>query len=173
MQPLIDTPISVLVPGDASWPSALSELVSPPLEIALQGRLPDLTGAVAIVGTRKPNRQAMAFARALACELAEAGRTIVSGGAGGIDTAAHRGALDAGGVTIAVLPTGLADPYPAHNRPLFAQLLERGALLSESERAVPGFASSFLARNRLIAALASVVIVVQAPIQSGALSTAA
>jgi DNA processing protein len=173
VQPLIDTPIVRLLPGATSWPSLLSDLDKPPGELALQGKLPELAGAVAIVGTRRASPEALAFTRVLAAELAEAGRTIVSGGAAGIDSAAHRGALDVDGMSLAVLPTGLLDPYPPHNRALFAELLAHGALLSESAELVPGYPSRFLARNRLIAALASVVVVVQAPLRSGALSTAA
>lgn len=161
-----------LVPGHDEWPSSLSDLRDPPVRLAVQGELPNLTRAIAIVGTRAPDARASDLAYSLAFELAEAGCSIVSGGALGIDSAAHRGVLAAGGTTVAVLATGLAQPYPAENRELFAQIAERGALLSEHNEGQPGYPSVFLARNRLIAALASVVIVVQAPSRSGALSTA-
>jgi DNA processing protein len=97
---------------------------------------------------------------------------VISGGALGIDTAAHQGALEGGGPTVAVLGTGLGRPYPAPNRPLFAQIAAHGAVVTEhgDNVAVRGF--SFLERNRLIAALAEAVVVVQAPARSGALSTA-
>lgn len=127
---------------------------------------------MAIVGTRKPDVLAGQFAHTLARELVEAGCSIVSGGALGIDTTAHQGALDGGGFTVAILATGLEHPYPADNGQLFRRIAEQGALVSESLENVPGYASAFLARNRLIAALASVVVVVQAPNQSGAMSTA-
>ncbi|MDB4974169.1 MAG: Rossmann fold nucleotide-binding protein [Myxococcaceae bacterium] len=166
-------PIRLLEPGPLGWPGLLSDLQVPPERLALQGELPAFSRAVAIVGTRRPDARAYAFAHALAGELAGAGCLVISGGALGIDTAAHRGALDAGGRTLAVLPTGLRQPYPQENQPLFQEILQSGALLAETAHEVPGFASTFLARNRLIAALASVVIVVQAPIKSGALSTAA
>lgn len=162
-----------LTPNDHDWPRALDQLAAPPSELTLAGALPSLTAAVAIVGTRRPDALAVQFTRELAGELATAGCTIVSGGALGIDTAAHLGALDRGGATIAVLATGLARPYPAQNRELFLRVVERGALLSEARDRIPGFASAFLERNRIIAALARVVIVVQAGQRSGALSTAA
>lgn len=128
---------------------------------------------MAIVGTRKPDARAAQLARTLGRELGELGWLIVSGGAVGIDSEAHRGALEAGARTVAVLGTPLARPYPATNLGLFAQIASTGCLLSE---VLPGdlvYQSRFLERNRLIAALAQIVVVVQAPIRSGALSTAA
>jgi DNA processing protein len=158
---------------DSDWPPTLSELEEPPDGVFLQGTLPDLRQAVAIVGTRGADRLAVQFTRALAGDLARAGCTIVSGGAHGIDTAAHEGALDVGGATIAVLPGTLDDPYPRRNGKLFQRISQAGALLAERVPDPRRFASAFLARNRLIAALARVVIVAQAPVVSGALSTAA
>ena len=172
MQPRFPA-IRHLVPSDDQWPSLLSELRDPPVRLSIQGELPKLGLAIAIVGTRVPDARASDFAHSLAAELAGAGCAIISGGALGIDSAAHSGALAAGGTTVAVLATGLEKPYPAENVGLFAQIAERGALLSEHTEGLPGYASVFLARNRVIAALASVVIVVQAPQKSGALSTAA
>jgi DNA processing protein len=162
----------VLSPSSPDWPAVLADLEQPPTELAIAGALPDLTKAVAIVGTRRPDANARGFTRGLARELASAGCAIVSGGALGIDTEAHLGALEVGGVTIAVLATGLERPYPAQNCALFSQIAQRGALLSEALEPTPGWASAFLDRNRIIAALAPVVIVVQAPYRSGALSTA-
>jgi DNA processing protein len=127
---------------------------------------------LAIVGTRHPCERAAAFARQLAYELALEGHVIVSGGAQGIDSEAHVGALEAGGRTVAVLGTPLDKPYPVANVALFHAIRERGAVLSEYASDVPGYPTRFLARNRLIAALGRTVIVVQAPARSGALSTA-
>lgn len=165
--------VRALVASDPDYPSSLNDLPEPPAALRIAGQLPDLTRAVAIVGTRRPDGRACAFTRTLARELAEAGCPVISGGALGIDSEAHQGALEAGGVSVAVLPTGLERPYPVSNHALFRALAERGALLSEVEDACAGYASVFLERNRLVAALARVVIVVQAPIPSGALSTAA
>jgi DNA processing protein len=173
---MIDTPFPpphVITPGHPHWPDQLSELPNPPAQLAYSGQLPDWSKAVAIVGTRRTDAFGCDFTRGLARELAEAGCVIVSGGALGIDREAHEGALEAGGITVAILPTGLARPYPAQNRELFQRILERGCVASEIRDEVPGYDSAFLERNRLVAALAKVVVVTQAPLASGAMSTAA
>jgi len=138
------------------------------------GQLPPLAGAIAIVGTRVADDEALAFTHDLAADLAAEGRTIVSGGAIGVDAAAHRGALSVGGATVVVLPTGLARPYPEEHRTLFREVVERGgALVTEQPDGLAPLPGTFLARNRIIAALAERVVVTQAPFKSGALSTAA
>ncbi|HEX4351865.1 MAG TPA: DNA-processing protein DprA [Polyangiales bacterium] len=155
------------------WPRGLDDLDDPPAQLSIAGCLPALEGAVAIVGTRFADEDALEFTRRLAAGIAARGRVVVSGGAAGIDAAAHEGALEAGGKTIAVLATGLAQAYPAHHAPLFAQIAQSGALLSEFND--PGLRPkgwAFLRRNRLVAALAPNVVIVQAPMRSGALSTA-
>lgn len=164
---------SRLLITDDGYPPSLRELSKPPAQLSLLGALPELAHAVAIVGTRRADESARRFTRTLARELAEAGCVVISGGARGIDTEAHRGALEAGGLTMAVLATGVVNPYPPANAELFREIARRGALLSELDHASAAFAGRFLARNRLVAALARVVIVVQAPLPSGALSTAA
>lgn len=155
------------------WPSGLCDLAYPPERLEIAGQLPTWEQAVAVVGTRHPTRQARAFARRLGYDLAAAGRLVVSGGAEGIDSEAHMGALEAGGLTAAVMGTPLCRPYPVANTELFCRIIERGCALSEVFEDAAMYPSRFLERNRLIAALASVVIVVQAPLTSGALSTAA
>jgi DNA processing protein len=156
------------------WPGALlGALSDPPAELRVCGALPPLATAVAVVGTRHADPEGLAFARQLGRDLAAAGCTVVSGGALGIDGAAHRGALEAGGSTVAVLATGFDPPYPPAHRGLFRDIAERGALISEQPDRTPPLPWSFLARNRLIAALAPALVVVQAPLKSGALSTAA
>src|SRR5690606_22400838 len=132
-----------------------------------------LERSVAIVGTRTPDPEAAELARDLAYELGQAGCVVLSGGARGIDAAAHEGALDAGSPTVAVLATGLASAYPPTHGALFGRIANRGALLTESDDEAAPQAYRFLRRNALLAALAKVVVVVQAPIRSGALSTAA
>jgi DNA processing protein len=165
--------VQLLRPEDPAFPSELGDAQPPVRELSLRGVLPSLEHAVAIVGTRTPDPHALRFAHRLAAELAEAGCTIVSGGALGIDSAAHRGALEARGKTIAVLPTGVERPYPRGNHALFRTIVEHGALVSEGQGSRPGYDSAFLERNRIIAALARCVVIVQAPQKSGALSTAA
>lgn len=137
------------------------------------GELPDLTRAIAIVGTRRADDEALDFAHLLGREAALRGVVVVSGGAIGIDRAAHEGAIDGGGRTVVVLPTGLDAPYPKANHDLFARAIQAGCLLTEVEDGAGAQRGRFLTRNRLVAALGRSTVVVQAPARSGALSTAA
>lgn len=161
--------------GDPRYPAALEDLQeNAPLVVWIRGQATLLSGdvpMVAIVGTRRASPYGLRVARELAGALARAGACVVSGLALGIDGAAHAGALDGGGTTIAILGTGIDVVYPPSHRPLHARIVARGALVSEFEPASPGYKSNFPLRNRLIAALARVVIVVEAPARSGALST--
>jgi DNA processing protein len=167
------TPRYRIQPDSALWPPALCDLAHPPACLEIAGQLPAWEQAVAVVGTRHPTREAARCARQLGHDLAAAGRVVVSGGAQGIDSEAHCGALEAGGLTVAVMGTPLSRPYPARNVELFCKITQRGCVLSEVLDGDAMYPERFLARNRLIAALTSVVIVVQAPLASGALSTAA
>lgn len=171
----LPAPIVPVARAHPAWPAALDDLVAlgEPAEVLyVAGELPRGRPVVAIVGTRYADADGLAFARKLAADLALAGAVVVSGGAEGIDAAAHAGCLEAGGATIAVLATGLLRPYPAHHRVLFETIVRQGALVCEavSPSRVGGW--SFLQRNRLIAALAEAIVVVQAPVRSGACSTA-
>jgi DNA processing protein len=166
--------MQLLAWGDPALPASLADLREiPPVLWALgQPALLREGPMVAIVGTRRATAYGIRVTRALAGALARAGACVVSGMARGIDAAAHRAALDAGGTTIAVLGTGADIAYPAANRALHAEIGSRGLLLSEyppGERANGG---SFPRRNRIIAALASLTIVVEAGVRSGALITA-
>ena len=136
------------------------------------GELPDVSRAIAVVGTRRADDEALDFAYELARHLALNGWAVVSGGAVGIDRAAHEGAIDGGGQTVAVLPTGLDAAYPRANHDLFVRVVEAGCLLTEVEDGTDPQRGRFLTRNRLIAALGRSTVVVQAPARSGALSTA-
>jgi DNA processing protein len=159
-------------PSHEDYPRRLRELSRPPAHLWIAGTLPRAP-AIAIVGTRRADAPSIDFTERLARELAELGASVVSGGALGIDAAAHRGALRADGHTIVVQAAPLAEPYPRANRRLFARVLEAGGgWLSETPPGIAPQAYRFLARNRLIAALADAVVVVQAPARSGALSTA-
>jgi DNA processing protein len=129
--------------------------------------------AVAIVGTRKATAQGLKTAKEIAVELARKGIVIVSGLAMGIDTAAHEGALSAGGKTVAVLGNGLDKIYPAQNQNLAKEILSKGgAIVSEYDAGVPSFKQNFIQRNRIISGLSLAVVVVEAPERSGALATA-
>ncbi|MGB5286689.1 MAG: DNA-processing protein DprA, partial [Polyangiales bacterium] len=143
-----------------------------PDEFRVVGELPDLRRAISIVGTRRADDEALDFAYSFAREAVLNGLTVVSGGAMGVDRAAHEGAVAGGGRTVVVLPTGLDAPYPRANHDLFARVLEAGCLLTEVDDGADAQRGRFLTRNRLIAALGRSTVVVQAPARSGALSTA-
>lgn len=162
--------------GVPEYPRVLEDLDNPPAQFYAIGDLGALAAApgrlVAIVGTREASGYGLRVARALGRAFAEAGVLVVSGMARGIDSAAHLGALEAGGKTIAVLGTGPDVPYPVGNRGLHGRIAETGLILSESEPGRAAFQGCFPRRNRIIAALAKATIVVEAGHKSGALNTA-
>lgn len=171
-----------IIPGDEEWAPTLDDLVGiresgcgePPLGLWLLGpaRLHELSGAVALVGSRAATNYGSAVTSELAAELSAAGRPIISGLAYGIDAAAHRGALAAGGVTVAVLACGIDEIYPmAHSR-LHASVASTGLIVTEAPPGARPQKVSFLARNRIIAALSAGVVVVEAAARSGAKNTA-
>ncbi|MDQ2768648.1 MAG: DNA-processing protein DprA [Gemmatimonadota bacterium] len=164
---------SVIALDDAEYPVQLHALGDPPPVLFALGAL-DLLGAacVAIVGTRRATSYGERVTAELAGALARAGVTIVSGMARGIDGVAHRAALAAGGGTAAVLGTGVDVPYPASHRALHSEIAARGVVLSEEMPGDRASGGSFPKRNRIIAALATATIVVEAPHRSGALITA-
>jgi DNA processing protein len=142
--------------------------------LCVRGPLPTRARAVAIVGSRAASPYGIARARELASDLVRCGYTVVSGLARGIDAAAHRGALEAGGPSMAVLPGGLAQVTPPDHADLAEALVRAGgALVAEWPDARPPKPGMFLRRNRLIAALSAATVVVEAAERSGALSTAA
>jgi len=160
--------------GEDDYPAALLDLAHPPGVIHVRGALPPAGArAVAIVGSRAATPYGLERAGRLAADLARLGLVIVSGLARGIDAAAHRCALEAGGVTVAVLPGGLDAITPATHMGLAQRIARRGALLSEWPGAYGVRPGLFVRRNRLIAALSQATVVVEAAEKSGALSTAA
>jgi DNA processing protein len=164
---------SLVTLADPDYPTALLELADAPPLLYLTGRR-QLLGrpALAIVGSRSASRQGEANAEAFAAHLAGCGLTIVSGLARGIDAAAHRGALGHEPATIAVLGTGADRVYPSANRALADRIAQEGLLLSEYPLGTPALEHNFPRRNRLIAALARGVLVVEAALHSGSLITA-
>jgi len=159
---------------DQSYPQNLKTIYDPPVVLYVQGELlPADKNAIAIVGTRRATNYGRESAAKLARQLSSAGITVVSGLARGIDTAAHRAALEAGGRTIAVLGCGLANFYPPENRDLAQSIVESGAVISEFPMAVPPQGSNFPQRNRIISGLSLGVVMAEAPKKSGALLTAA
>jgi DNA processing protein len=159
------------IPGAPGWPAALDAGADPVALLVGRGEIPPGLG-LAVVGTRRSSPACDALARELAVSWVAQGGWVVSGGAQGIDAAAHRGALAAGGVTVAVGGTGLGHPFPPFHRGLFAEIERRGAVVSEYPPTFSGRPTTFLDRNRIIAGLAMAVVVVEAPPRSGALSTA-
>jgi DNA processing protein len=162
-----------LTPSHPDWPAGLRALPDPPPVLHVLGALPLRARAVAIVGSRAASAYGARSARVLAADLARLGVAVVSGLARGIDAAAHEGALEADGVSVAVLPSGLDTIVPAYHAGLAARLRARGALVSEWAAGPPPFRGAFVTRNRIIAALAAVTVVVEAGESSGALATAA
>jgi len=173
LQRAIELDAVCAVPESVSYPQPLHALRTVPPVIWMQGT-PAFAAqrSVAIVGTRTASPGGVRFARELAEACASAGLCVVSGLARGIDGAAHLGALDARGSTVAVLGTGLDIPYPPQHRALQARIAHDGLLLTEVPPGERGHAGTFPQRNRLIAALAEVTVVVEAGRESGALITA-
>jgi DNA processing protein len=175
--------IRFVIPGDDEWPrraddlavpATLRERGGPPLGLWVRGplRLDGLERSIAVVGSRSSTGHGNAAAGEISAVTARAGFTVISGAAYGIDQAAHRGALAAGGRTVAVLACGVDRAYPTAHGPLLDHLAEHGAVVSEL---APGRAPTrirFLTRNRVIAALTAGTVVVEAALRSGALSTA-
>jgi DNA processing protein len=154
-------------------PPRVHDLDELPERLYLHGSFPR-GPAVAIVGTRQPTLAGEQYARHLAGVLAREGVAIFSGGAAGIDSAAHRGALDVGGMTVVVAPSGFDRPFPIENAGLFREIVERGGgFISSHAPDVVAAPPAFFARNRLLAALVHVLIVAEAPYRSGARNAAA
>jgi DNA processing protein len=165
----------VITPDSPDWPIRLNELAAPPFGLVGLGIRDILTStddSLGIVGTRNPSNYGSKIATEFAAALADRNWTIVSGGAFGIDTAAHRGALIVEGNTIAVLGGGVRTIFPSGNDRLFSEIATHGLLLSEVLPTVPAVPHRFLIRNRLIAALSKGTLVVEAAHRSGSLRTA-
>lgn len=174
--------IRFLIPGDAEWPhqvddlsaaGTISERGGVPIGLWVRGpcRLDRLATGVAIVGSRSATTYGTEVAASMAAELGHAGRPVVSGAAFGIDYAAHRGSLNAGAPTVAVLACGVDRAYPGDHRPLLEHLAAEHAVVSEAPPGAAPHRIRFLARNRLIAALTRGTVVVEAAARSGSLNT--
>ncbi len=168
-----DLGVTILADDEAGYPALLGQIHDPPAVLFLRGEIrPQDQAAIAIVGTRHASGYGIRQAERLAASLAQAGLTIVSGLARGIDAAAHRGALAAGGRTLAVLGSGVLNVYPAEHEDLAAAVIGQGALISEAPPLAAPHSGVFPQRNRIISGLSLGVIVVEADHRSGALITA-
>lgn len=157
---------------DSSYPALLKEIPDPPLLLIYDGNLDGSAPCVSIVGSRKPTRYGVDTAKHLAGRLSEKGFTVVSGMAIGIDTAAHTGALNSSGTTLAVLGSGLRHIYPRQNKGLYKKIRVKGAIVSEFNLDTPPLPAYFPQRNRIIAGMSAGTIVVEAAKRSGSLITA-
>ena len=161
-----------VAPGSPEWPHRLDHLERPPRGFWQLGPIGPASPAVAVVGSRRATFGGVEIARTIGRDLAAAGIQVVSGMALGIDAAAHEGALDARGSTVAVLGCGIDVCYPARHVALRSRITDEGSVITEEPAGTPPLRYNFPKRNRIIAALALAVVVVEATERSGALSTA-
>ena len=164
-----------ITPEDNDWPISLADLATPPIGLVIAGDrsvLLKLDKSISIVGSRQPTNYGLQLSYSLASQASLAQLVVVSGGAYGIDTAAHQGALSVGGLSIAVLAGGINRLYPLENQKLFKDITKSGLLISEVMPNVESKPYRFLIRNRLIAALSRSTVVVEAKFISGSIRTA-
>jgi DNA processing protein len=163
----------LVTPADEDWPEQLNDLAAPPIGLIVKGNISALhQPSLAIVGTRNPTSYGARVAGDFAAGFADREWAIISGGAYGIDSYAHKGALIAEGVTVAVVASGIDINYPAGNARLFAEICETGAMVTEFMPGHKALPNRFLTRNRIIAALSKATLVVEAAFRSGSLRTA-
>ncbi len=162
--------VQLLSYWDREYPSLLKQIHDPPALLYVRGQLPE-TECFAIVGSRRATTAGLHLAEELAGQLAAHNICVVSGLARGVDTAAHRGALEAGGPTIAVLGCGIDRIYPPENAQIFHQICEKNAIISEYAPGTPPLAGHFPGRNRIISGLSRGVLIVEAAAKSGSLIT--
>jgi DNA processing protein len=163
----------IVIQEDEEYPALLREIYDPPIVLYVKGGLlPKDKNSVAMVGSRMTTPYGLEVARKLAYQLAYLGVTVVSGGARGIDTAAHQGALTAKGRTLAILGTGINLVFPNENAQLYERIIENGALVTQFPFNRPGDKQSFPIRNRIVAGMTLGTVVVEANLTSGSLITA-
>lgn len=172
-QRMLASGAELLTLHDPRYPRQLASIYDAPVALFARGNLALLkTHMLAMVGTRRPTPYGVAATERLAADLAHAGLTIVSGLARGIDTAAHRATLEAGGGTVAVLGCGVDIVYPTENRRLAAEVVARGLVLSEFPMGTPGYPQNFPVRNRIVSGLSVGVLIVEGAQYSGSAITA-
>jgi DNA processing protein len=164
--------VRIVTMTDPDYPALLLQIPDPPPFLYVRGTLESQCKAVAVVGSRIATRYGLSMAARLSAELAACGVTVISGMARGIDTAAHEGALQSGGRTVAVLGSGLEEVYPAENRRLFQSIVRNGAVLSEFPMLTKPEPHNFPIRNRIISGMSYGTVIVEASKKSGSLITA-
>jgi DNA protecting protein DprA len=165
--------VRLVSPADSDWPIQVNDLIAPPIALIVKGDIAALhIPSLAIVGTRNPTSYGARIAGDFAAGFADREWGVVSGGAYGIDSYAHKGALIAEGITVAVIASGIDINYPAGNARLFAEICETGAMVTEFMPGNKALPHRFLTRNRLIAAISKATLVVEAAFRSGSLRTA-
>lgn len=164
----------IITVDDENYPNKLKEIFDPPAVLYVDGKMPDVDKmlSIAVVGTRKPSNYAKSVARVISKGLARCNAVIISGGALGIDTSAHIGALECGKITVAVMGCGLGSNYLVSNEDLRRRITEKGAVISEFPPFTPASRFTFPIRNRIISGLADGVFVAEAGTKSGSLITA-
>ncbi len=173
MQRAADTGTRLVTPLDEEYPAALRTIHDPPLALYVRGAIkPTDRHAIAVVGTRNPTHYGMDCTRKLSYQLGKAGICVLSGLALGVDTAAHEGALRAGGRTVAVIGSGFDHIYPEENIPLAERIAEHGAVISEFPFGRKPDKTTFPMRNRIVSGMSMGVLVVEAGLRSGAMITA-
>jgi DNA processing protein len=172
-QKMADAGAVAITAGDPRYPEPLRRIFDPPVLLFARGRVELLKSLMlAMVGTRRPTPYGMAVAERLSADLAHAGLTIVSGMARGIDTAAHKGTLAAGGDTVAVLGCGVDVIYPSENRKIMAEIAAKGLIVSEFPMGAVAYPQNFPIRNRIISGISTGVVVVEGAQYSGSAITA-
>lgn len=172
-QKMLDIGVELVTIGDPRYPQRLREIFDPPIVLFACGRVELLCSlAIGVVGTRRPTPYGIAVAERLSADLAHAGLTIASGLARGIDASAHKGALAAGGDTVAVLGCGVDIVYPQENRKLYSEIAAKGLIVSEFPMGSTAFPQNFPIRNRIISGVSTGVLVVEGAQYSGSAITA-
>jgi len=173
-QKMLEAGARLIAYSDPAYPARLKEIFDPPIALFARGTRVELLQSIplGVVGTRRPTVYGTAATERLSADLAHAGLTIVSGMARGIDTSAHRAALDIGGDTVAVLGCGVDLVYPAENRNLSAEIAEKGLIVSEFPMGSPAYPQNFPIRNRIISGMSVGVLVVEGAQYSGSAITA-
>jgi DNA processing protein len=168
---LVNEKIKFILYNELDYPESLKNIYNPPIGIFIKGNLPNFNNSIAIIGARKASDYGKTAAYKLAYELASHGIVVVSGMARGIDSCSHRGAIDGGGITVAVMGSGFKNIYPKENTNFVGEIIKKGCVVTEYMPDMMPLACNFPARNRIISGLARYLLVIEAGEKSGTLIT--